>query len=162
MMPSCKWPVDRTGWGVRWPIRVQNSWQYASWFLLIRVINKQQEPCKSTTISERKNEIRRINVSHSHAFRLKSCKKTSSELENLSSASVASTSDYYRRKLYKLTSDWACFSLRYRNLACSTRYLFTTMFLIDNSKKGDMEYYKVSLCELVFWVIRAKLQSGFV
>ena len=36
------------------------------------------------------------------------------------------------------------------------------MFLIDNSKKGDIEYYKVSLCELVFWVIRAKLQSGFV
>ena len=35
------------------------------------------------------------------------------------------------------------------------------MFLIDNSKKGDIEYYKVSLCELVFWVIRAKLQSGF-
>ena len=36
------------------------------------------------------------------------------------------------------------------------------MFLIDNSKKGDIEYCKVSLCELVFWVIRAKLQSGFV
>ena len=32
------------------------------------------------------------------------------------------------------------------------------MFLIDNSKKGDIEYYKVSLCELVFWVIRAKLE----
>ena len=98
----------------------------------------------------------------SHLFRLKSGEKASSELENLSSASVASTSDYDRRKLYKPTSDRACFSLRYRNLACSTRYLFTTMFLIDNSKKGDIEYYKVSLCELVFWVIRAKLQSGFV
>ena len=77
----------------------------------------------------------------SHVFRLKSCKKTSSELENLSSASVASTSDYDRRKLYKPTSDWACFSLRYRNLACSTRYLFTTMFLIDDSKnEEDIEW----------------------
>ena len=94
----------------------------------------------------------------SHAFRLKSGEKTSSELENLSSASVASTFDYDWRKLYKPTSDWACFSLRYKNLACFTRYLFTTMFLIDNSKKGDIEYYKVSLCELVFWVIRAKLE----
>ena len=81
----------------------------------------------------------------SHAFRLKCSKKTSSELENLSSASVASTSDYDKRKLYKPTSDWACFSLRYRNLACSTRYLFTTMFLIDNSKKEeDVEYCEVS------------------
>ena len=82
----------------------------------------------------------------SHAFRLKSGEKTSSELENLSSASVASTSDYDRRKLYKPTSDWACFSLRYKNLACSTRYLFTTMFLIDNSKKEeDIEDCEVSL-----------------
>ena len=81
----------------------------------------------------------------SHAFRLKSGEKASIELENLSSASVSSTSDYDRRKLYKPTSDWACFSLKYRNLACSTRYLFTTMFLIDNSKKEeDVEYCEVS------------------
>ena len=82
----------------------------------------------------------------SHAFRLKSGEKASGELENLSSASVASTSDYDWRKLYKPTSDWACFSLRDRNLAGSTRYLFTTMFLIDNSKnEEDIEWCDVSL-----------------
>ena len=99
----------------------------------------------------------------SHAFRLKFGEKTSSELENLSSASVASTSDYDWRKLYKPTSDWTCFRLRYKNLACSTRYLFTTMFLIDNSKKEeDIEYCEVSLRNSYFGRSEQSYREGTV